>query len=277
MRIEDPGATTVAEADTAGAERPGGPPRRIVVVPRTPGPLRDLVPEGPATRDELDQLIDDVFGPTPDDRPGVFDVLLLVAGVLLFAWGLATGASSIVFIAAGAAVILGLVLPARSLLRTVRRKSTDRRWRRALGAGRPLDVTHPATAALVDAYDAFLEAARLPGTELDEQAIEPAHLALVEVATLLGGAPPAAPAQVEYVEKRTRAIRSITDQLDRAHQAWADSHGAAGERALRRRQVYATAITEAREEFEAADRYNSLDRLGRLGRELTVEADDGSS
>ena len=267
----------MTEAGAAARLEPGDRSRRIVVVPNTPGPLRDLNPAAEASRDDLDQLIDELFGPAPADRPGIFDVVLLVVGILLFAWGLATSASAVVFIAAGAAVILGLALPARSLVRTVRRRETERRWQRALGAGRPLDVTHPATAALAEAYGAFLVAAGRPGAELDAQSIEPAHLALVEVATLLAGGPPVAPAQVDYVEKRTRAIRSIIDQLDRAHREWVEAQGAIGRRALRRQQVWATAVTEAREEFEASDRHNSLDRLGHLGRELTREADDEPS
>ena len=267
----------MAETGTAGSEQRRARTSRIIVVPRTPGPLRDLDSPADASRDDLDQLIDEVFGPPPEDRPGIFDVALLALGILLFAWGLATSASTIVFVAAGAAVILGLALPARSLVRTLRRRDTERRWSRAVGTGHPLDVSQPATAALVAAYEAYLAAASQPGVELGEQAIEPAHLALVEVATLLGGSPPVGAAQVEYVEKRTRAIQSITGQLERAHREWVETRGAAGQRTLRRQEVWATAVTEAREEFEATDRYNSLDRLGHLGRELTREAGDEPS
>ena len=267
----------MTETGTSRGGEPGARRKRIVVVPRRPGPLRDLDAAGAASHDDLDELIDEVFGPAPQDRPGIFDIVLVVGGIILFAWGLATSAATIVLLAAGAAVILGLALPLRSLVRTARRRGTDRRWRRALGTGYPLDVSHPATAALAHAYEASLAALALPGVELGEPATEPAHLALVEVATLLAGVPPVGVAQVEYVDKRTQAIRRVSDEIERAHREWLEANGAAGPRTLRRREVWATAVTEAREEFEAGDGHSSLEALGRLHRELARGTGDGRS
>src|SRR5215217_8285620 len=66
-------------------------PRPRLVVPRHPGSLLRL--DAVATADELDQLIDEVFGPTTDERPGVFDAVLLVGGIALGAWGWLTNAT----------------------------------------------------------------------------------------------------------------------------------------------------------------------------------------
>ena len=46
---------------------------RTVIVPRRPGPLRQYQPRSPRPRDELDELIDELFGPTTNEKPGRFD------------------------------------------------------------------------------------------------------------------------------------------------------------------------------------------------------------
>ena len=267
----------MAGTESAKTAEPGARTRRIVVVPRAQGPLRDPGSHTEASADDLDQLIDEVFGPPPGDRPGVFDVVLVVGGLLLLSWGLAANAGTVTVLVGGTAMILGLALPLRSLVRAVRRRDAQRRWSRALGTGYALDAGHPATAALVEAYERLLAATALPGVEVDDQAIEPAHAALVEVATLLDGSPPVGPAQVEYVEKRARAIASVADELERGHRQWVETEGAAGRRTFRRREALATAVTEAREELEAGDRFGSLDRLGRLRREVAREGGDEHS
>jgi hypothetical protein len=56
---------------------------RFVVVPWTPGPL--IVPTSDErTRDEVDELVDELFGPDVDEKPGWFDAGLVAAGVALF-------------------------------------------------------------------------------------------------------------------------------------------------------------------------------------------------
>ena len=61
------------------------PERQIVVVPRTPGFLRLLDDAGAARGDDLDVMIDEVFGPSTDEGPGLFDVVLVLGGLALVA------------------------------------------------------------------------------------------------------------------------------------------------------------------------------------------------
>ena len=96
------------------------PPRRLLVVPSAPGPLRPL--EAAPGPDELDALIDEVFGRTTDERPGPFDIVLVVGGAALIGWGFLTSAPG--WLALGAiGLVLGLALPVRQLMRS----SSDRR------------------------------------------------------------------------------------------------------------------------------------------------------
>jgi hypothetical protein len=71
--------------------------------------------------------------------------------------------------------------------------------------GVPIDVSDPDVTALLDAYEALWAAAPLDGA-----AITVAHTALLETASLLRCAPPAGPAELEYVRRRRRAIAALT-------------------------------------------------------------------
>lgn len=73
-------------------------------------------------------------------------------------------------------------------------------------AGVPIDPSDLDVAALVAAYDDFWAAAPLD----DEPAITVAHTAMLETASLLRCAPPAGPAELEYVRRRRRAITALT-------------------------------------------------------------------
>ncbi len=72
-------------------------------------------------------------------------------------------------------------------------------------SGVPIDVSDPDVGGLVDAYKALWATA-----PLDEAAVTVAHTALLETASLLRCAPPAGPAEQEYVRRRRRAIASLT-------------------------------------------------------------------
>ena len=277
----EPGFTT---------ERPAGEPRpapvaasrpvahvarRLVVVPREAGPVEPLR-EGPAgPKDELDLLVDDVFGPSTDERPGPFDVLLLVAGSVLFAWAVLTGAATWVVVVAVGAIVLGMALPARSLVRRYRGATASRHLRAAERRGYVLDVTPAPTAQLLATYQALAEAAALPGSVYSGRALDAGHLALVEVATLLDGAPPDGPTQDEYVARRTEAIEALAGQLVAANRRWLDERVAEAVAEESRRQRWVAAVTEAREELQAEDRFGSLAQLDRLATRLTREADGG--
>jgi hypothetical protein len=70
--------------------------------------------------------------------------------------------------------------------------------------GLPIDPSDPDVAALVDAYEAVLAA-----VPEDEPTVTAAHFALLETASLLRWAPPAGPAEREYVRRRTRALGDL--------------------------------------------------------------------
>ena len=72
-------------------------------------------------------------------------------------------------------------------------------------SGVPLDASDPDVAALVDAYETLWAY-----TPLDASVIAAAHTALLQTASLLRWAPPAGPAEREYVRRRRRAIVDLT-------------------------------------------------------------------
>ncbi len=161
-------------------------------------------------------------------------------------------------------LLLGVALPARSAVQTIQRREDSAHRNRVETTGFALDIAHPATAALVDAYDELVTAAAQLGavpSDHSVEALDAAHLALVEAATLLDGAVPTSPTEVAYVERRTAAIRGLT----------------AGMRLLPSsdpRRERAAALASARDELESLDRLGSLDRLEGLRTRLQPETDD---
>ncbi len=162
-------------------------------VPETVGPLLQ------SRRDQKDQLLDEMFGPADEGGPGAFDAALIAVGAGLLLWGVIAGIG-LLDVLGGIALLLGLVLPARALLRRRRRRRVP---------GRPLDVSDPLIARFAAAYDAIFRSdnpARVIVTPVT-------HLAAVEVATLLAGAPPGGPAQRAYVGERVELLETVGCQL----------------------------------------------------------------
>jgi hypothetical protein len=261
---------------TVGPPLATGAPEPIVVVPRAVGPILRVT--GPHRRplDELDVLIDDVFGETTTERPGWFDIGLLAVGAAALAWSLLGAGPTWAGAIGGLLILLGVALPARSVIRTLRSRQAARRRARAIRQGYALDVSHPATEALVDAYDRLLVEARGPLELPSRRAAEGAHLALVEVATLLSGVRPVDPSQLEYIEKRTFAIKATTGALARANAAWEATYGreARAEASFLERRRRAAALTHAREELEADHGKTSTDELRIVRRALEPKADE---
>ena len=75
--------------------------------------------------------------------------------------------------------------------------------------GLPIDLSDPDVGALVEAYEAVLETAPPDGSS-----VTAAHFALLETASLLRWAPPAGPAEREYVRRHTRAIATLVETAD---------------------------------------------------------------
>jgi hypothetical protein len=202
---------------------------RVVMVPWAPRPL--IVPgEGERRPGGLDRFVDELLEPGADE-PRWFDVALLAGGAGLFVGSTAgAGAANLAFTGA-MACLLGCIGPARTAWRTHRRRRARRRQDGALAYGLPLVASHPVTAALVAAYEQLLEVGALPGaTGVAQEATVAAHLAVVEVATMLDGRPPGGVAEEEYVRQRTTAIERLGLALEREHQDWLATLAASGGR-----------------------------------------------
>ncbi|MEI7742470.1 MAG: hypothetical protein WCK58_01835 [Chloroflexota bacterium] len=237
--------------------------RPVVVVPRRPGPLRPLGPDARAG-DDLDTLIDEVFGPSTSEGPGVFDVVLVVAGAGLIAWSFLGGGAGPWFAIGVGLVVLGIALPARSLLRAAGARRAARRDSRLLGSGIPLDLSDASVGALAGSYEALVHAAQLPGVTTGAASVEAAHAAVLEAASLLGGRPPLTDEERAYVERRTRAIRDLASQLLKVSRAWQRSRLADGADVTAEALERAAAVVKAREALEAGAGVGAVDELERI-------------
>ena len=187
---------------------PGSGGNPIVVVPWTPGELVAVNPETRPARDDLDELLDEVFGEPTREGPGTFDVALLIGGTGLVVATEVAGLSNGFLVLGLGAIALGLILPIRNLGQRLSRRRAGRRLEISLGRGLPLSVGHPATRALVSAYRQISGANRST-TAFGFEALEVAHLAMIEVAGLLQGRLPSGAAEEEYVATRTRALTDL--------------------------------------------------------------------
>jgi hypothetical protein len=183
---------------------------RILVVPRTPGPLIDPRPQRQREPDEVDELVDELFGPADDTPVGWFDGACLAGGLVLLVLSLTVWSSGALTVVAVILLCLGAILPVRALYRRLVSGRAGRRDASLRSKGLVLDVAHPLTARLAGAYGSLLETADAPDMPFRTEALSAAHMALIESATLLDGAPPSTPSQVAYVEKRVVAIEAFT-------------------------------------------------------------------
>jgi hypothetical protein len=171
----------------------------------SPAVATRFVPErtGPLLRSKRaddDELLEEIFGPDESGGPGAFDMVLIAAGAGLLIWGLLAGLVALdVF--GGIALLLGLVLPMRSL-------ASRRKQRRQPGL--PLDAGDPLVSRLVAASDQIF--ADTSPAHVVAQPVT--HLAAVEVATLLKGQPPGGPAQSAYVSERVELLERLAKRLN---------------------------------------------------------------
>lgn len=245
---------------------------RYVVVPLSPGPLTHLHTGAGGDGDEIDAALDELFGDIADEQPGRFDLALLAVGVASIAWWLVSGSTGPGLVLGGIALVLGLALPARNVLRVVNRRWTRARDRRQLRRGHPLEIGTPAVASLVRAYEQVVALRRTAGDEATDEALGPAHQALVEVASLLGPNRPTAKAEIDYVQKRGRAVRAVAASLKRASSKRNQARLAEALEDLESRERWVTAVAEAREQLDAATGLGSLEQLDALSRRIDVEA-----
>jgi hypothetical protein len=182
----------------------------LLVIPHGPGPLIELPPE--RSRDEIDEMLDDLFGEPPDEGPGPLDVVLIAGGASLAVTALVIGLPHWLLAAGVAAFALGLVLPLHHFGKLVVRARSLRRAREVMGRGTPLDVGHRSTRRLAEAYR---RVERMTEAEFGADALDLAHHAALEVAGLLRGRPPQGPAEERYVAERADAISHLADRLER--------------------------------------------------------------
>jgi hypothetical protein len=176
---------------------------RWVIVPRKAGDR--LVPFSDGVeRDDVDDLVDELLGEDTTKGASAGDVLLLVGGAGLIGWGVAVEVAVLV-VCGVVAMLLGAVLPLRSLWRRLHRKRSERLLARVGGESALLNVAASSTAELAAAYEQVVAHAAPD----DDAARQVAHLAVVEVATLLNARQPAGVAELEYVRRRGEALSQL--------------------------------------------------------------------
>ena len=185
-----------------------------VVVPSRPGPLVRLA-DLDAERDEIDTVLDDVFGAPDDAGAGPLDAVLLLGGAAAVIAGLTSLVPTWVLVAGIVAFCLGAILPLRSFWRRAATARRAARLRSMIGDGVLLRTDAPDVAALVAAHErCTADASRLVAwRRVQVDAV--AHAAVREVATLLDGRQPAVPSEVQYVAARVAALDALADALAR--------------------------------------------------------------
>jgi hypothetical protein len=182
----------------------------LLVVPHRPGPLIELPPE--RRRDEIDDVLDELFGEAPRDTPGAFDAVLVAGGAALAVAALAAGLPAWLLWLGTACAAFGLILPLHHAWTRIVRARSLRRVREVMGQGTLLDAGHPATRRLTRSYR---RVERSAADGLGRDALESAHLAVLEVAGLLRGRRPESPAEREYVNERADAVARLAATLER--------------------------------------------------------------
>ncbi len=246
-------------------------------VPRTPGELTPVDLRRHRQRDELDVMVDELFGAPTDERPGRLDAALIGIGVAILVWWLISREGNGVLFFGIAVLLIGSVLP----LRGVRRRILQRRAARAnealQGAHDVLDAADPAVLDLATAYEELAATAKRSGVSHASEALAAGHQAVAEVASLLAGRSPIVEGEVEYVRKRTDAVRALASELQRSHVAALESEGLRLGQEQREHQLRASAMAAARGELDALDPADSIDELDRLTQRLHEENRDAGS
>jgi hypothetical protein len=223
----------------------------LVVVPRHPGPLIVPPSTSPDARDEIDVGLDDLFGEPVHQKPGLLDAGLAAGGISVIVLAEAFyGGGALVWVG-GICLVLGLVLPVRSLWIYGTRKRVAGRYAATLKQGDPLNLTDPATRRLADAYTEIEQAAGAGSDPFGADKVEASLMALQEVANLLRGRPPMGAAEIEYVARRADAVEGL---------ARAAESGADVDSEIRAHNEVAEAVTA----FEERAGMSSLDRIASI-------------
>lgn len=227
--------------------------RSLVVVPARPG-LPVSLQELERGRDEIDDMLDDVFGTTDERGPGIVDAVLVAGGLAALLAGLTGAAPTFVTVLGIAAVLLGAVLPIRSLWWRFGSARRSARLGALLGDGVLLRIDDSGIQQLVGAHQRLMAASAALAPAPRARVQEVTHSALLEVASLFGRHVPVTQVDRIYVADRLRALQQLDAVL-------ADPRVGDGE--SERRQ----ALIEARHEVEQIAG-NSITDAAALSREL---------
>jgi hypothetical protein len=210
----------------------------------------------PRQRDDLDDMMDDLFGKPIPQKPGPLDAALSIGGVALILAGALFRLGAGLLAAGVICLILGLSLPATNLWRLANRKRAAERLRSTLRQGEPLNLNDPTMQRLASGYMQLQEMRPL-GDPLAEQALEASHEALLEVSSLLNGHPPRGAAELEYVARRADAVEKLVRSIVR-------SAALQGQQADAEAGATRGAVVSAISDFEKRTGLSSLIRLDSL-------------
>jgi hypothetical protein len=217
----------------------------LVVVPETLGPVVAMTAVGARRApDDVDDLIDELFGASDARGPGAADAVLLGSGVLVTGLALALAWPTWLVVAGILTALLGAILPVRALWHRVVSGRVAARRRALAATGTVLSVADADVARMVETHDRL---ARRDGGERDQRAARIAHDALVEVAVLLDGRLVPLPEERGYVTARSEALDRLEAALDEA-------------------------VRSARGDDAARARIEALDEVDRIGGTSSIAA-----
>ncbi len=212
-------------------------------------------------RDEVDEILDEVFG-QPDERgPSAADAVLLAGGGAAIVAGQVADLPGAVTVIGACAVAFGAILPIRSLWRRSAARRRAARVRAAIGDGTIVRTSNPVVQRLIAAHDRVVEQSATLAHVPSRRVADVAHAAMLEVATLLGGRSPVVPEEVGYVVARVDALDALAATIT-------DPRVGDGEPDQRR------ALVEARQEIDHLAGTSSLISAAALQRDL-LGSDDG--
>jgi hypothetical protein len=229
-------------------------PRSVVVVPAIAGPLIRL-DDTQASRGEVDDVLDDLFGEPDTKGPGIADAALVVGGAGVTVAALIAAWPTAIVVGGLGALGLGSVLPLQATWRKLRSAKSSGKIRSVVRAGTLLRIDHKSTARLVHSYELLVKEAERLTPAVRQRTLAVGRNALVEVASLLDGKTPVTVAEVEYVDSRIVALDELAAVVRQP--SVGDGDGLARQARL-----------EARREVESLDGQTSLADARDLARDL---------
>jgi len=210
----------------------------LVYVPRKPGPLI-AIPAPIKRSDDIDEVLDDLFGEDDDSGPSATDAVLVAAGAGAIGVGQLADLAPAVTVVGVGLVGLGAILPIRSATRRMKHRRHRFRTAAVIGGGIALRQDDPILARISQLHDQIRERSKRLVPDVQARFVSVAHSLVEEVATLLEGGLPVGAAEIEYVEARAEALTELAATVD-------DPRIGDGDLVRRR------AVTEARIEVEWA-------------------------